>query len=75
MKMSGHPESSDQQQAVELDVEELVSDTSKQVSLVEVKIFGLKRYKVILEMLCKDIFIGRAECQLDIVIFTRCSSA
>ena len=39
----GHPESSEQQQAVELVVEELVSDTSKQVSLVEVNIFGLKR--------------------------------
>ena len=36
---------SSEQQAVELHVvvEGLVSDTSKQVSLVEVKIFGLKR--------------------------------
>ena len=40
---TGHPESSEKQQAVELVVEELVSDISKQVSLVEVKIFGLKR--------------------------------
>ena len=55
-------------------MEELLSDTSKQVSLVEVKIFGLKRL-VILEMLCNDIFIGKAECQLAIVIFTMCSSA
>ena len=42
IKITGHPENIEQQQAVELVAAELVIDTSKQVSL-RCKIFGLKR--------------------------------
>ena len=50
-----------------------VSDTSKQVSLVEVQNLWAEKMSDP-GMLCEDIYIGRTECQLDIVIFARCNS-
>ena len=52
-----------------------VSDTSKQVSLVEVQnLWAEKMSDPGNVRTCEDICIGRTEFQLDIVIFARCNS-
>ena len=76
IKCPGHPENSEQQQTVELLVAaELVSDTSKQVSLVEVQNMLAEKVSDPGYVISEDIFIDIAECQLDIAIFTMCNSA